>query len=300
MLARDELSGWLGSFDKYGGGGADRAFAIEMYGGRSYVIDRVKNGEPLKIDHLSVSVLGGIQPDKLSMVTTGPDDGLTSRFLWSWPDQVVDFHLARFASDHGAAKRAFERLLNLRTSVNDAGKPQPMPVKLSPAAENCLEEFAREMNVLARDAHGPFAGAIGKARGHALRLAAVMEYLWWSATPDCPEPAVISEKAVLAAAALIQVYFLRMAEKVFADASIPPVDRKAMAVAKHLRKNGLTHFNARDLRREISGVVREASSMDAACVVLTEAGLIRPVERVGKGRPSKNFEVNPKIFGGGV
>jgi hypothetical protein len=34
LVVRDELAGWLGAFDKYGGGGADRAFAIEMYGGR--------------------------------------------------------------------------------------------------------------------------------------------------------------------------------------------------------------------------------------------------------------------------
>jgi hypothetical protein len=28
LLVRDELTGWLGAFDKYGGGGSDRAFAI--------------------------------------------------------------------------------------------------------------------------------------------------------------------------------------------------------------------------------------------------------------------------------
>jgi hypothetical protein len=42
LLERDELSGWLGGFNRYGGGGSDRAFAIEMYGGRSYRVDRVK------------------------------------------------------------------------------------------------------------------------------------------------------------------------------------------------------------------------------------------------------------------
>jgi hypothetical protein len=63
LLVRDELSGWLGSFDKYGGGGADRAFALEMYGGRAYVVDRVKNPDPIRIAHLSIGVLGGVQPD---------------------------------------------------------------------------------------------------------------------------------------------------------------------------------------------------------------------------------------------
>jgi hypothetical protein len=41
LLSRDELAGWLGAFDRYGGGGgADRAFALEMYGWRSYAVDR--------------------------------------------------------------------------------------------------------------------------------------------------------------------------------------------------------------------------------------------------------------------
>ncbi len=26
LLQRDEIAGWLGAFDKYGGGGSDRAF----------------------------------------------------------------------------------------------------------------------------------------------------------------------------------------------------------------------------------------------------------------------------------
>jgi hypothetical protein len=75
LAVRDEIAGWLGSFDKYGGAGSDRAFAIEMYGGRSYTVDRVKSPEPIRIPHLSVGVLGSIQPDRLAAIFAGPDDG---------------------------------------------------------------------------------------------------------------------------------------------------------------------------------------------------------------------------------
>ena len=299
MLSRDELAGWLGAFDRYGGGGgADRAFAIEMYGGRRYVIDRVKNSEPVEIPHLSVSVLGSIQPDKLAPLTTGPDDGLVARFLWCYPDYGCEFRLARIAPDHAAAKRALQKCLSLRMSVDDAGKPQPVAVTLSPDAVNELEVFGRDMQIRERDAHGPFASAIGKARGHALRLAAVIEYLWWSGGGDDLEPEVISTDAVLAAAALVGDYFLPMADRVFADAVIPAPERKAMAVAKRLRKEGLSRFNARDLRREMGGIVRNAPDMKQACEALTDAGLIRPLKASGTGRPPLNFEVNPIVFGG--
>jgi hypothetical protein len=298
MLSRDELAGWLGAFDRYGGGaGADRPFAIEMYGGRRYVIDRVKNREPVEIPHLSVSVLGSIQPDKLANLTAGPDDGLLARFLWCYPDNDCEFRLARIAPDHAAAKRALQKFLGLRMSVDDAGKSQPISVKLSTDAEDELEVFAREMQIRERDAYGVVLSAIGKARGHVLRLATVIEYLWWSGSGDDPEPEVISADAVLTAAALVGDYFLPMAERVFADAAIPKNERKAMAVAKRLRKDGLSRFNARDLRREMGGIVRKPADMDLACEALTEAGLIKPMNVTGPGRAPKNFEVNPIVFG---
>ena len=67
LFQRDELAGWLCGFDRYGGGGGERAMWVEAFGGRSFVIDRVKqDGEPIKISHLSVAIAGGIQPDRLS------------------------------------------------------------------------------------------------------------------------------------------------------------------------------------------------------------------------------------------
>src|SRR3712207_9590504 len=62
---------------------------------RSYVVDRMRSSEPLQIRHLSVGVLGGVQPDKLPAIIAGPDDGLAARFLWSWPDVLPGFSLSR-------------------------------------------------------------------------------------------------------------------------------------------------------------------------------------------------------------
>jgi hypothetical protein len=65
LLLRDELSAWAANLEKYGEG--DRAFWIEAYGGRPYTVDRRKLGtRPMLIPHLAVSVLGGIQPDRLA------------------------------------------------------------------------------------------------------------------------------------------------------------------------------------------------------------------------------------------
>lgn len=297
LLVRDELAGWLGAFDKYGGGGSDRAFAIEMYGGRAYVVDRMKNPEPLRIRHLSIGVLGGVQPDKLEMILNGPDDGLVSRLLWAWPDAKPEFNLARGAQDDGPMQRAFVRLTDLLQIHDEFGHPEPVLVPLDQEAEDRPEAFACDKVERCHMASGLLAGTLSKARRHCLRLSAVLEYLWWRGIEEL-EPKAISPEAVTAAADLLNADFLPMAERVFGDATIPVAERRGMLLARHLRQSRLSEFNAREVRRQVGGMLRDAADMEAACKQLVEAGLIRPrFTRTGevKGRKSQGYEVHPEV-----
>ena len=83
LVKRDELAGWLGSMEKYGGGKAansDRAFWLEVFNGGPHVIDRIKRGTQA-VENLSASILGGIQPDKLAEIHGLTNDGLLQRFI---------------------------------------------------------------------------------------------------------------------------------------------------------------------------------------------------------------------------
>ena len=84
LLDQDELSGWFGSMDKYTGArGAqkDRAFWLQSYNGGSYTVSRVTRGSVF-IPNLSVSILGGVQPDPIrKLADGGEDDGLLQRFI---------------------------------------------------------------------------------------------------------------------------------------------------------------------------------------------------------------------------
>lgn len=42
VVHRDELAGWLGGMDRYGGSGAERALYLEAFGARPFTLDRVK------------------------------------------------------------------------------------------------------------------------------------------------------------------------------------------------------------------------------------------------------------------
>jgi hypothetical protein len=297
IQTRDELAGYFGSFGRYSGSGSgDRAFALEMYGGRQYTIDRVKHSQPIVVQHLSVGLLGGIQPDRLEELLKCPDDGLISRMLWSYPDALPDFKLCRTKQDNQKAREAFLRLAELPMAADEHGRLVPKRIRLSPAAECVLESFAKRLGREAHASHGLIAGAFGKARGHALRLATVLEHLWWSAAGG-PEPKQITEAAVRAAVAMLDDYYHPMAQRVFGIAARCAADRRAMVLAQHIHKHGLTRFNARSLRREIGAAVgTEAAEMDKACAVLIDAGWIRPSGYSGKGRPASNYEVNPAVL----
>ncbi|MGY6535542.1 MAG: DUF3987 domain-containing protein [Pararhodobacter sp.] len=90
LQMRDELAGWLEGMQRYSGGGSDRPFWLEAFGGRGFTVERMGR-EPLTIDRLSIGVLGGIQPDRLkSLLFKSDDDGLLARFLPIWPEAACN------------------------------------------------------------------------------------------------------------------------------------------------------------------------------------------------------------------
>ena len=84
LCYQDELSGFFGSLEKYSSGrgaSTDRAFWLKSYNGGEYALNRVGRGTAL-IENLSVSLLGGIQPEPIRKIASeAQDDGLLQRML---------------------------------------------------------------------------------------------------------------------------------------------------------------------------------------------------------------------------
>jgi hypothetical protein len=295
LYTRDELAGWIGNFDRYSGGG-DRQFWIETYGGRSYTADRVKHPEPVRIPHLSVAIFGGIQPDRLSAIMRDADDGLLPRFLWAWPEKA-EFRRPTQGADHATGLAASRRLAGLEMGTDENGALVPVPVPLSAAAVELLHTVREDLH--GREAGGLMAGAIGKAPGHIIRLALVLEFLCWSASATVPEPREISIDALRDAAALVVGYFLPMADRVFGDAAVSLPERHASALAKWIVRTRPDKINERALRETDRplGLPRDSSAIKAACTELEEAAwLIAATASSVAGRPRRDYLVNPAIW----
>jgi hypothetical protein len=176
---------------------------------------------------------------------------------------------------------------------------EPRILRLHPEAEDLLEAFGRETQARAHESAGPMAAVHAKARGQALRLATVLEHLWWSAgETGAEEPQQVSRAAMAGAIELVGEYFTPMAERVFGDAAIPHDERLAMTLARYLRQKRLTAFNQRGLSRRIGAPLRLTENMKIACRLLEQAHLIRERPRPpgAAGRPSLDYEINPAVY----
>ena len=304
LFHRDELSGWLQNFERRGG--SDRSFWVEAYGGRPYTVDRVKRAEPLIIPALSVSVVGGVQPDRLaSLLTSGDDDGLSSRFLYVWPNSVP-FKRASMDLSTLMALSALQKLHSLPFAEDEAGKPTPRVVPFSEDAANDYVEWRKGQQAKEAKASGLLLSYMGKLPGVVVRLSLVLAYLDWAATPGSAEPDTISRGYVTTAAGLVDGYFEPMAARCLGDAALPRVLQDAAAVARWIARTPDLHedkhnavFNIRDLARTRGAPLRDGGRISAALVELEDAGWGRIVEGrtgVSSGRQRKDFHVNPMVF----
>jgi hypothetical protein len=294
---RDELAGWLTSFDRYSPGG--REFWLEAFGGRPFVIDRKSNPEPIAVPFNGVSVCGGIQPEKLADALFGkgkPDDGLVARFLWMWPERPP-YARPRRAADMSALQAVYERLDGLAWAVGDDGQSVPRVLNLSEDAADAFEGFERLNRIAGDDAAGMFKSFLGKLSGLVLRLAIVSELGRWAYVGG-DEPHEVSLATIEAVADWAEEYAKPMALRVFGDAALPEVERDAALIARHILRAKLRRVNARALYAGGDRVMRDSERVHAALAYLVEADWLRAdPTRHGdtKGRPRADFIVNPAL-----
>jgi putative DNA primase/helicase len=257
----------------------------------------VKAGGSVQIDRLSISVFGGLQPDRLTtLLLGGDDDGLPARFIWAWPNPLPPARPRRVASGE-FIRAAFGRLWALRPGRDESGD---VPI-LMHLTGDAADEFQDWREAHAREAggiSGLIESAWGKLPGLLLRLAMTLELGAWATGPaGTPEPAEVSRPSILRAIGLIETYLKPMSERVYGDAAVPLVERHAMTLARWIAHKRIPLINAREVKRS-AGLpgLRDMPAVEAAITVLVDANWVRADSDLSGGRPRKDFLVNPKVF----
>ncbi|MBG7611049.1 DUF3987 domain-containing protein [Polaribacter sp. BAL334] len=88
LIFKDELIGWINSFDQYKNGGDQQKY-IESWNGDVVTADRVSKS-PARVEKSNVNIIGGLQPRRLKELALNgrDDDGFLPRMLLIYPTNI--------------------------------------------------------------------------------------------------------------------------------------------------------------------------------------------------------------------
>jgi hypothetical protein len=147
LVARDELSGWIGSFTRYKSqGGTDLPNWLEMHRAGTVVVDRKTGERPtLFVPRAAASVTGGIQPGVLTRALAPEilEAGLAARLLMVMPPKRPKrWSKLEVSSDTVQAyENVLDRLFALDFARNCEGERAPRVLTLSPEADAVWGSF---------------------------------------------------------------------------------------------------------------------------------------------------------------
>ncbi|MCL2305329.1 MAG: DUF3987 domain-containing protein [Planctomycetaceae bacterium] len=149
LLVKDELAGWLKSFDCYrsGGGAKDLPAWLSIHGGRMFRINRKTGKKMIHSNNPAVSVCGGVQPLVLQRIVNENEDffdsGLTARILFAMPPDKPSYWTEAETSDEALMnyERIFRTLYRWRSAENAPSPENPLIVRLSPEAKDLFTQF---------------------------------------------------------------------------------------------------------------------------------------------------------------
>lgn len=296
LVSRDELAGWLGGFDRYSNGkGGDVAKWLELFDGRSSIIDR-KTGEPptLFIPHAAVCLTGGIQPETLKrcLVQSHLDNGLAARLLFAfpparprrWTDAVVDEQLER---EFG---HVVDMLFHLQFGADESGETEPKLVTLSAAAKRRFQQFVNEQGAEHVELSDDLSAAWSKLEGYAARFALILQ-LVRAATGEADE--TIVDETSMDAGITLSRWFGREAKRIYAMLGESNGDGEQRKLAEWIDRKGGS-VTAREVRQ---GHRRFKTTDDAEAALdqlaKAEAGQWEPIPTTPKGgRSSRRFTLS--------
>lgn len=213
-VLRDELSGFIGSFEKYNGAGkggsADRAFWLESHNGGPHTVDRIGRGT-VSLENLLTTVTGGIQPEVLESFAGHSNDGLLQRFM------MFIIRAATLGTDEPSGPIVADYTARIQGLVDISPASQAV---FSDAAHEVREDVERELFALEQgDALGSkFSAFVGKLPGMYGRLCLVLSYL---------EPTglgyIVNERTAMMARSLIRNSVVPHAAKIYTTIGSPGV-----------------------------------------------------------------------------
>jgi len=305
LYFRDELVGFLVNLDREDRQ-ADRAFYLEAWNGfGSYTTDRIGRGT-IDTNNLCVSILGGIQPSRLTgyLMQAKDDlqnDGLLQRFqLLVFPDepkvwQLIDEYPNREARDR--AFRIFHALASMDFGSYGAVQPEAdgRPYfHFTDDAQGVFNDWLIDLQEKLQKEDSPLmVEHLSKYRSLMPSLALIFHLI---DIADGQATGGVSSMAALNAMFWCE-YLETHARRIYGMVG-DTAQRAASELAKKIKQGRLQDsFTVRDVYRKGWHLLNKKNT-ELACEELVAAGWLKEnMQEAGKqgGRPVIVFRINPKV-----
>jgi hypothetical protein len=295
LYLRDELAGWFATLDTKGRE-RERPFFLEAWNGDgSYTIDRIGRGT-LHVEHMCLSVFGGIQPSRLQSylsdaVTGGAtDDGLAQRLqVLVWPDHSQEWHQVDRPANVNAAlavEQVFKRIASMMII-------DPLRASFAPDAQELFNVWRAELEHRIRRATLPPAVESHLAKYRKL-MPAIALILHVAENGEVPEVPLIQAQRAAAWCEFLESH----ARRVYSCVTSLP-NRLAAELGEKLKQGVLRDkFRLRDIYLRGWAGLDTPEAVRMALTVLEDAGWVRrndPKSGPQGGRPREEFAVNPAV-----
>lgn len=295
----DELAGWLAGMDAYRAkGGKDRAFWLQAKEGGDFIVNR-KLSERICVENCAISVLGGIQPDKIKDLKKGmADDGLLQRFT------PIVLHRRDSGADIDPDKALDDRVSTAANAIAEAGNDTLY--RFSPEADaelHAIEAFkARE--IARPDASPTLCQWLDKMPNEFGRLSLVFHFIEHYGASDAavgtPPAAIISrDTAERARRYLTEFVYSHALTFYLKDLGASTMDEHALWVAGFVLARGLSAISSRDIYRAYPALKSpEKRNLIAATMrVLEMHDWVKPVH-IDRHGVEDRWTVNPAVHDG--
>ncbi len=301
LLARDELAGWLGSFDRYakaGKGGTDSANWLSMHNGESLVIDR-KTGIPptINVPSASVSIAGGIQPGILARALGQEhhDSGLLARLLFAMPPRSVKCwtDADMDPATEAAVAAVFDSLFTLMPETNADGDVWPRVVMLTNDGKAAWVRFYNEHANEQANLSGDEAAAWSKLEGYAARFALIFHLIRCVTSDSTLLDKTRVDEASIAAGVALARWFGNEARRVYAILGESDDDRESRRLVEWIERKGGS-VTARDLTHGQRAYRGDPDKAERDLTALVDAGIgcwVADNHGPKGGRPAQRFQL---------
>lgn len=316
IVFRDELYGFLMAMEKPGREN-DRQFYLEAFNGDGmFTSDRIGRGT-IDIPALCISLLGGIQPDRISSyfsetVKNGSgDDGFLSRFqVLVYPPRSTEWTLVDRYPNAEARDRAFAVFNRLDETDFvghgfDKGPNDEVPIaRFSSDAQELFYEWLKtlEKRLRSGEVESPaFEAHLTKYKKLMPSLALIFHVIdFCDPERRCDKEVSVQLPSAQMAAAWCD-FLEAHAKKIYADALRPQITA-AYALVKKIRSEDITdRMTVRGIYRKEWGQLRDVNLVRSGLSLLETYHWIKILEEspTGRGATSEVIYLNPELGRGG-